>query len=292
MSGPSVWNGRNEGILGPSNNSNTSINTLPTSNVGQSSSKISTKTPNETNNNSSDKAVPAPAPVPTKSVWNGNHANIKAMAIPAPSSKFGSAASPSLGEIAVSDGASKSMNVNIATKKKKDSIQNPKSNNKVVLPSTIAKETAPPLDEGTNSTAGSSTTNTIEEETDANNRSSRSVGSDVVVNVQDVASSPSNSSSLGGDSVKANDNKASDIEKTIDAPPVATVGEKKKKERSASSGNMSAKSGQKKGGKQNNNNSNSHNTQQNGQRSGNHKQRGNKSNGQNGRRKGTHFEYC
>ncbi|KAL3779364.1 hypothetical protein ACHAWO_001359 [Cyclotella atomus] len=325
MSGPSVWNGRNEKILGPSNDSNTSINTLPASNVdpAKASSDVAANSANNV------KAAPTPAPVPSRSVWNGKHDVIKAMATPAPATVAVPAPSSTninAADTSTNNSASKSKNVTAKKKKGANSNSttshvvvnaNTKNPNKVVLPATLAKDAvAPVADEGTNSTAGSSTTNTIEEEASDHNAkgsstsSGRSIESsedgrhnNVVVSVP----SPSNTSSLdteddgGGVVVVAKEEKAKNAhvkntasEASSDAPPVVSVGEKKKKERSQSSGNMSNSGGKgqqkNKGGRQqqgtNNNNGSG---QSNGQhRSGNSKQQqyGHRgSNGNNGRRK-------
>lgn len=273
MSGPSVWNGRNEKILGPSTDSNSSINTLTTSNT--------VSKPTEADKSAANKGgVPAPAPVPSRSVWNGKHDGVKAMATPSP-------AVPS------SIDASKDVTAKAgAIKKKKGANVNAKTtdNNKVVLPVSLAKET--PVDEGTNSTAGSSTANTLEDDKGGSSgRSIESNSEDGRQNVVVSVSSPSNTCSLATDDGKEKD--AKDAKRAQDAssgaPPVVSVGEKKKKERSQSSGNMSnggkGQQQHKKGGRQQNgNNNNSQGQNGRNKQHGNNQGRG--SNGNNGRRKG------
>lgn len=286
----SVWNGRNERILGTSTDSNTSINTLPTSNVDQSDKTSDSGVKNSANNNSAKATAPAPAPVPTRTVWNGRHNVIKAIAAPQPAV----VAAPSPVDVSP-NGVCQATKSGIVTKKKNgannSNNKNPE-NNKVVLPASLSKDVVSPVDEGTNSTAGSSTTNTtIDDDTDANHRSGRSDdGQQNVVVVQDVTTSPSSSSSFTTEEdnnkgpASKNCSGASNMDdKAANAPPVDTVGDKKKKERSSSSGSMHGgkNNQQKKGGKQNNIN---------GHRNGNKKQQGSNgakgsNNGQNGRRK-------
>ena len=132
-----AWNGRNESILGAKPETEPAL-------IADSSSSPTNEEKADADNSSAVRKQPVPAPVPSKSVWNGSHKNILAHmpkeTLPSPEGEKLAAAPPK-------PKSSQSEPLQIVASPPKDcGISKPKE------------------DEATNSTAGSSTTNTIAED--------------------------------------------------------------------------------------------------------------------------------
>mmetsp|Transcript_28975 Transcript_28975/g.61017 ORF Transcript_28975/g.61017 Transcript_28975/m.61017 type:complete len:616 (+) Transcript_28975:468-2315(+) len=164
MSKPSVWNGRNEKILGTSG-------TVVTNDAQPTSSVEDPKPSAPSSEKKSKKAIGPVAPAPSKNVWNGRHDKIKEIRDP-------EAKAESEDATPKEESNNNSSNIRLSITSKHE-----------IKEGHQGKE-----DESTNSTAGSSTTNIGEDPAEYDSKIDQSSGTKVATSVAGVANEAGQSS--------------------------------------------------------------------------------------------------